>query len=329
MRLTKLAEPIGDERWRCGVCQWRCELAPGAFGRCGVRQGQADGIAALADGLISAAQMGPIEDHRLWHLLPGSPVLTVGSWGYALPADQRASKYAQIPADESQRRQLPPERAAQVALDRLCRGVVWAYSDPAVAQEYISDLVLLSRASSRYTALITSGYMTLEALDSYGLYLDAIGLELRAFDDAAYARLTGLEHWRGVLEVAVRAKEHWRCHIEVTTRVHPGVNDDSEQMTKLVTWLRDTLGPQTAWHVLPGDAGAAASAAVARARRIGHELGLQYIYGPEAHQTTVCPACGALLIERGPDGVRVVGLEGGACSACGHASGIRTSIFKK
>jgi pyruvate formate lyase activating enzyme len=329
MRLTELVEPIEGGGYRCGVCQWRCALAPGEAGRCLVRVGADDGIAVLNDGLISAAHVGLIEDHRLWHMLPGTQVLALGGWGYAFPADQPRGQYANIPDDESKRRRLEPDRAANFAPEKLGRGVVWTYSDPSISQEYVRDLLQLCRASSRYTALVTSGYSTVEALNQFGHYLDGINLELRAFDDAAYARLTGVEHWRGILDVAARARSHWGCHVEVTTRLHPNVNDSPEQVQALAGWMRDTLGPHTPWHVLPGDAGAAAAATVARARRLAHEAGLHFVYGPEPGQNTSCPACGAVVIERGAGGTRISGLDGGRCAACGAEMGIRASIFKR
>ena len=58
--------------------------------------------------------------------------------------------------------------------------------------------------------------------------------------------------------MTAHARQRWNCHVEVTTRLHPNVNDSVEQIQALVGWVRDTLGPNTAWHVLPGDAGAAA-----------------------------------------------------------------------
>ncbi|MFL5802691.1 MAG: radical SAM protein [Roseiflexaceae bacterium] len=329
MRLTDLVEPVGDGRYRCGVCQWRCALGPGERGRCLVRAGDDAGIAVLNDGLISAAQVGPVEDHRLWHLLPGSQVLSLGGWGYAFPEDQLRGLYAKIPDDESKRRHLESDRAASFALEQLCRGIVWAYSDPSVAFEYVKEVLQLGRANSRYTALVSSGYMTTTVLDQLGPYLDGISLELRAFDDATYVRLTGLEHWRGILEITERARKHWSCHIEVTTRLHPHVNDTPEQIQALVGWIREALGPNTPWHVLPGDAGAAAAATVARARRLAHEAGLHFVYGPEPNQNTNCPSCGSMLIERGLSGSRVVGLESGRCASCGADLGIRMSIFKR
>src|SRR5436190_3107232 len=317
MRLTELVEPTADGRYHCDVCQWRCTLGPGEAGRCLVRAGDAAGIAVLNDGLISAATVGPIEDHRLWHMLPGTPVLSIGGWGYAFPADQQRGQYANIPDDENKRRRLEPDRAANFALEKLCRGVVWAYSDPSVSQEYVRELLQLCRASSRYTALVTSGYLTIAALDQIGHYLDAVNLELRAFDDAAYTRLAGVEDWRGILDVATHARDRWGCHIEVTTRLHPNVNDSAEQVQALAGWVRDALGPNTPWHVLPGDAGAAAAATVARARRLAHEAGLHFVYGPEPGQTTRCHQCGLTLIERGAASGRVVGITDGRCHSCG------------
>jgi pyruvate formate lyase activating enzyme len=329
MRLTELVELEDGDRRRCGVCQWRCSLAIGETGRCLVRVATEDGIEVANDGLISAANFGLIEDHRLWHFFPDTQVLTIGGWGYAFPTDQQRGQYGSIPTDESKRRRLEPERAAAVALERLSRGVVWSYSDPSVSVEYVTEMLQFSRASSRYTALVTSGYSTIAALDKYGHYLDGISLELRAFDDAAYKRLAGVDHWRGILEAAAHAHQRWNCHIEVTTRLHPNVNDSVEQVQTLIGWVHDTLGPNTPWHVLPGDAGAAAAATVARARRLGHEAGLHYVYGPEPGQSTRCHQCGHVLIERNSISGRVVGMADGRCYSCGADPQMRLSIFKR
>jgi pyruvate formate lyase activating enzyme len=329
MRLTELVELETDGRRRCGVCQWRCALAPDEAGRCLVRIGSAEGIGVLNDGLISTANFGTIEEHGLWHFLPDTQVLAIGGWGYAFPADQQRGQYGSIPDDERKRRRLEPDRVAAVALEKLCRGVVWNYSDPSVSIEYVTEVLQLCRASSRYTALVTSGYMTIAALDKLGHYLDGINLDLRAFDDAAYKRLSGVDHWRGILEVAVHAHQRWNCHIEVTTRLHPNVNDSVEQVQALAGWVRDSLGANTVWHILPGDAGAAAAATVARARRLGHEAGLHYVYGPEPGQHTLCHACGARLIERNAIAGRIDGIEDGRCASCGADPQVRLSIFKR
>lgn len=330
MRRSELATPMPDGRWQCSTCQWRCALAEGERGRCLLRVGVADGIEVENDGMISAAVVGPVEDHRLWHMLPGAQVFALGGWGYAFPNDQQRAPYASIPDDPAKQRRLPPEKAAQFALDRLCRGVVWAFNDPVISHEFVMEVLQISRASSRFTAIVTNGYETLEAMDRIGHYLDAISLDLRAFDDAAYTRLAGVGSWRGILDVVAHAKRRWGCHVEVTTRIHPGVNDAPEQVGAMAAWIRDTLGAHTAWHVLPGDAGAAAAQSAARTKRIGHDTGLKYIYGADPQQNTLCPSCGNTLIDRTSGPSRITGLgEGGGCTRCGQAAEIRTSIFKR
>ncbi len=326
--LATLAQPLADKAYQCLACQWRCTLTPGEIGRCQMRIGRAEGIELLNHGLISGAAIGPIEDYRLWHFFPDTTVLAIGGWGYALPLDQQRGPYGALPTDPSKQRRLDPQRAADFALERLCRGVVWAFAEPAVNFEYLLALLQLSRAASRYTAIVTSGMLSLEALSELGPYLNGISLDLRGFSDHAYHRLGGISEWRQILRFAEEAQHRWKCHVEITTRIHHGVNDHPDELRDLVEWIKSTLGEATPWHVLPGDAGSETAAATMRARRIGHEGGLQFIYGHEANQATRCPMCHATLIERQHGGSRKVGLDGSRCRHCGYATNMYLSIFK-
>ncbi|MFV9504858.1 MAG: radical SAM protein [Oscillochloridaceae bacterium umkhey_bin13] len=326
--LAELVRPGDDGATVCMACQWRCALRPDEVGRCQVRVGVPGGIALHNHGLIAGAMIGPIEDHRLWHFFPDSLVLAIGGWGYATVADQGRGQYGTIPEEPARRRKLDADRAANFALERLCRGVVWAYGEPAVNHEYTRSLLQLSRASSRYTAIVTSGAMTVEALDELGHYLDGMSFDLRGFSDASYARLGGLPDWKATLEIAARARTRWNCHLEVTTRIHHGVNDDSDEVRAMISWIKETLGSHTPWHVLPGDAGSETAAATMRARRMALEQGLQYVYGSEPNQPTRCPSCHTTLITRNNGVTRLSGLSGSICANCGHETKLHLSIFK-
>lgn len=326
--LATLAQPLADGRFQCLACQWQCSLAADEPGRCRMRVGRTDGIELLNHGMISGAAIGPIEDHRLWHFFPDTTVLAIGGWGYALPLDQQRGQYGSLPVEPAKRRRLDPQRAADFALERLCRGVVWAFGEPAVNFEYVLALMQLSRAASRYTAIVTSGLLSSEALAELGPYLNGISLDLRGFSDNAYQRLGGISNWRPILRFAEEAQQRWKCHIEITTRIHHGVNDHPDELRELVHWIKTTLGEETPWHVLPGDAGSETAAATMRARRIGHEGGLQFIYGAEPNQPTRCPLCHATLISRQQGMSRRVGLDGNRCTNCGYAANFYLSIFK-
>jgi pyruvate formate lyase activating enzyme len=329
VELADLVTTDGGALTVCLACQWRCALAPGEPGRCQVRVGTETGLALLNHGLIAGASIGPIEDHRLWHFFPDSLVLAIGGWGYATIADQSRGPYGSLPEDPTRRRKLDADRAANFALERLCRGIVWAYGEPAVNHEYVRGLLQLSRASSRYTAIVTTGAMTEQALDQIGHYLDGLSLDLRGFSEASYARLGGLPDWRGVLAIAERALTRWGCHLEITTRIHHGVNDDPEELRALIGWIKGALGEHTPWHVLPGDAGSETASSTMRARRLGHELGLHYVYGAEPNQPTRCPICHQTLITRTNGVTRLTGLTGTTCASCGHETKLHLSLFKQ
>jgi pyruvate formate lyase activating enzyme len=92
------------------------------------------------------------------------------------------------------------------------------------------------------------------------------------------------------------------------------------------------LSPDLPWHVtgfVPqykmDEAPATPAQTLSRAREIGHEAGLRYVYagnrpGQIPHgEDTLCPGCGATVVAR--EGFRVTRcqIENGCCRACGTA----------
>ncbi len=72
--------------------------------------------------------------------------------------------------------------------------------------------------------------------------------------------------------------------VEVTTLVVTGVNDDPEELRDIARFLVEELGPETPWHIsryFPAYRMANPATPLAtlqRAREIGQEAGLRYIY---------------------------------------------------
>ncbi len=323
MRPSLFQAPLPQEVRRCDVCQWRCELAPGETGRCGVRLHHAGSIQSEADGVVSAATIGPIEDQRLWHFFPDAQVFNVGSYGTPILTEQ-AAQYGQLP-EPAARRQLPAERVADFAQQRLCRGVVWAYNDPAVTLEWTLDGLKLARAGSRFTAVVSSGYFSSEAIEAIGPYLDGIRLDLLGFSDQAYVELGGIQEWQGIMAGAEWLRERWNTHIEVSLRLHAGVNDRETEIETLARWMREKLGALTPLHLLSRDGQPTWEhlADVARA------AGLEFVYGPDPDQPTRCPQCRWVVIERSAGPTQLTGVSGEVCESCGTSLGLRTSLFRR
>jgi len=131
----------------------------------------------------------------------------------------------------------------------LAVGIAWTYNEPTVWFEYTLDSAKLARKAGLYTVYVTNGYITLEALDSIGPYLDAWRVDIKGFNDAAYKKIAGISRWRGILEIARRAREKWGMHVEVVTNLIPGLNDDAEQLSGIAGWIAAELGEMTPWHV--------------------------------------------------------------------------------
>jgi pyruvate formate lyase activating enzyme len=216
-----------------------------------------------------------------------------------------------------------------------CRGISWTYNEPTVWFEYTLDSAKLAKENGLYTVYVTNGYITPEALDTIGPYLDAWRVDIKGFSDAFYRDLAKIHHWRGILEVAKRAKEKWQMHVEVITNVIPTLNDDDEQLKGIAGWIKDELGELTPWHVtrfyphhhlmhLP----ATPITTLERAHDIGREAGLKFIYAGNVpgHQSenTVCYSCGKLVVRRFGYDTEIVGLNGSRCQFCGAELNFRT-----
>jgi pyruvate formate lyase activating enzyme len=333
-----LYDQLPGSRVRCHVCQWRCAIGPGKFGVCKMRQNRDGKLYILNYALVSSVAADPIEKKPLFHFFPGTQVFSLGSWGCNFHC-QHCQNW-QISCTELPSGSGPDLILPQAAIDLTrrhnCQGIAWTYNEPAIWFEYTLDSAKLARENHLYTVYVTNGYATPEALDTIGPYLDAWRVDIKGFSDDLYRRLAKISHWRGILEVARRAKEKWGMHVEVVTNVIPTMNDDEDQLRGIAAWIRDDLGELTPWHVtrfypqyhmdhLPPTPVATLERAVA----IGKQEGLRFVYTGNvpghANESTVCYSCGNLVIDRVGYHTRLVGLQDSKCKFCGADLNIRRS----
>jgi pyruvate formate lyase activating enzyme len=170
-----------------------------------------------------------------------------------------------------------------------------------------------------------------------GPYLDAWRVDIKGFSDSFYRQLAKVSRWRGILEVAKRAKEKWSMHVEVVTNIIPTLNDDEEQLKGIATWIRAELGELTPWHVtrfypqynlnyLPPTT----VATLEKAYEIGRKVGLKFVYAGNvpghSSESTHCPSCGKLVVRRWGYHTEVAGLDGSKCRFCGAELNMRTKL---
>jgi pyruvate formate lyase activating enzyme len=325
-----LFERLSGGRVRCHVCQWRCSILPGKLGVCKTRQNVDGTLHTLNYGDVTAAHVDPIEKKPLFHFYPGSLVFSLGTWGcnFHCRHCQNWEISTAGSADKVGCQKVSPQETIQYALHHRCQGIAWTYNEPSIWFEFTLEGARLAQEQRLYTVYVTNGYMTPEALDMIGPYLEAYRVDVKGFRDSFYQKLAKVPSVKGVLEVAQRAKEKWDMHVEVVTNIIPSMNDDEEQLEGIARWIARDLGEATPWHVtrfhpdhLLRHIPATPLATLERAYQIGKQAGLRFVYlgnvPGSGREDTLCPGCGRPVVHRVGYHTQVTGLQEGRCRHCG------------
>ncbi|MCC7144962.1 MAG: AmmeMemoRadiSam system radical SAM enzyme [Phycisphaeraceae bacterium] len=313
----------------CDLCPRRCELADGKRGFCFVRQNVAGQMVLTTYGRSSGFCIDPIEKKPLNHFLPGTAVLSFGTAGCNL-----GCKFCQN-WDMSKARDV--DRAGQIASPEMivaaaqrtgCRSIAFTYNDPITWAEYVIDTARLARREGIKTVAVTAGYITAEARPAFYEFIDAANVDLKAFTERFYHDVT-FSHLQPVLDTLLWLKHESNVWFEITTLLIPGENDSEDEVAKMCAWIADHLGPDVPLHFTAFhpdfkmlDHPPTPSATLARARAQARRAGLRYVYTGNVHdvqrQSTWCPGCGQLLIERDWYELGAYHIQAGACAACGR-----------
>jgi len=331
MHQALLFEKLDGSKVRCNTCQWRCVINPGKTGVCRMYRNNDGKLFNLNYAQASSVAIDPIEKKPLFHFYPGSLVYSLGGWGCNFHCVHCQNWQISCPVGDEpwqESREILPEAAIEQAQRHNCRGIAWTYNEPTMWFEYTLDSAKLAKQAGLYTAYITNGYATPEALDTIGPYLDAWRVDVKGFNDKFYHDLAKISRWRGILEVAERAKKKWNMHVEVITNIIPTMNDDDAQLEGIARWIHDSLGELTPWHITrfypqyqmtglpptPLDT-------LEHAYEIGKKAGLKFIYTGniqgDKRENTTCYSCGREIVKRYGYDTEVTGLKGSKCKYCG------------
>ncbi|MFY9813280.1 MAG: AmmeMemoRadiSam system radical SAM enzyme [Dehalococcoidales bacterium] len=329
MHEALLAEKISGSIVRCNVCRWRCTIQPEQTGVCRMYRNVKGVLYNLNYGLASSVAVDPIEKKPLFHFHPGTQVFSLGGWGCNFHCqDCQNWEISMVKDVLKESEKISPQTAVDLAKQNHCQGIAWTYNEPSMWFEYTLDTAKLAKQNNLYTVYVTNGYLSPEALDIIGPYLDAWRVDIKGFSDKLYQDLAKITHWRGILETAQRAKKKWQMHVEVVTNIIPTMNDDDAQLGGIAGWIAKELGTETPWHVtrfhpnyMISDLPATPVATLEHAYELGRKAGLKFIYlgnvPGHASETTVCFSCGKPVVERVGYQTNVCGLNESRCKYCG------------
>lgn len=322
---------LPDGRVQCDLCPRDCKLHEGQRGSCFVRKMEDGQMVLTTYGRSSGFCIDPIEKKPLNHFYPGSRVFSFGTAGCNL-----ACKFCQN-WDVSKSREMDtlmdqasPEEIAEAAVRSGSKSVAFTYNDPTIFAEYAMDTADACHARGIRTVAVTAGYIHQEPRIEFYRKMDAANVDLKAFSEDFYYRLTG-SHLQPVLDTLVYLRRETDVWFEITTLLIPGHNDSVAEIEALSQWVARELGPDVPLHFSAFhpdykmlDVPPTPAATLTRSREIALKAGLHYVYTGNVHDseggTTFCPGCRLPLIVR--DWYRIdrydLGPEG-RCPHCGQA----------
>ncbi len=204
--------------------------------------------------------------------------------------------------------QASPEKIAQAAKDYDCKSVAFTYNDPVIFAEYAIDTANACHELGIQTVAVTAGYIAPEARQEFFSVIDAANVDLKAFTEAFYFKLTGA-HLQPVLDTLVYLHHETKVWTEITTLIIPGHNDSNQEIEALAKWVAKEMGPDVPLHFSAFhpdfkmiDVPPTPPETLRRARQIAREQGLHYVYTGNVHDregdTTYCPGCQKPIIVR-------------------------------
>ncbi len=326
---TKYWHVLEDGRVQCDVCPRACRLHEGQQGLCFVRANKDSEIVLTTYGRSSGYCIDPIEKKPLNHFLPGSPVLSFGTAGCNLACkfcqnwDISKSREVDTLADEAS-----PGKIARVASELGCRSVAYTYNDPVIFMEYAIDVARACQEYGIKSVAVTAGYISPEPRREFYRYMDAANVDLKAFTDRFYWKLTG-GHLQPVLDTLLYLKHETDVWFETTTLLIPGENDSDQELNEMTQWVVENLGPEVPMHFTAFhpdwkmlDTPSTPPSTLTRARRIALDNGVRYAYTGNVHdeagESTYCHQCGNKLIGRDWYVITEWNLGAdGKCGSCG------------
>ncbi|MEZ6123146.1 MAG: AmmeMemoRadiSam system radical SAM enzyme [Planctomycetaceae bacterium] len=302
-------ESSDSERIVCDLCPRECSLKDGDRGFCFVRQNVGGRMALTTYGLSTGFCIDPIEKKPLNHFLPGTPVLSFGTAGCNLGCqfcqNWDISKSRQV---ERLSQRAMPEQIAETAVRTGCRSVACTYNDPIIWAEYAIDTARACRERGIHSVAVTAGYITPAARPEFFHSMDAANVDLKAFSEEFYHRIT-YSHLQPVLDTLKWLKHESDVWFEITNLVIPDANDSPDEIRRMCDWILESVGSEvpvhfTAFHpdFRMTDRQRTPHETLIRCRELAMNQGLKFVYVGNVddvrNQSTRCPGCGEVVIER-------------------------------
>ena len=320
-------EAMPDGRLHCYLCPRHCHIGEGQTGFCFIRKNEAGRLLQLGYGRPAALQIDPIEKKPLNHFFPNTRVFSTGTAGCNMGCffcqnwDISKAKSDQVNAAH-----LTPEQVVLMAINYRVPSIAFTYNEPTIWAEYVIDIARVAREYGLNTVMVSNGYITREAFFDVYQHIDAANIDLKAFTESFYGKIT-LTHLRPVLDTLRWLRDETDVWFEITNLIIPTLNDADEELKQLCGWVLENLGDDVPLHFTAFhpdfkllDKPRTPPETLHRARAIAIDMGLKYAYEGNIYNeggNTTCPGCTRVVIRRSWHDILLNDAPEGKCRHCG------------
>lgn len=319
---------LQDKTVQCQLCFRKCIIPEGERGFCLTRENIEGKLYSLVYSKPAAVHIDPIEKEPMYHFYPGTDSLCLGTAGCNFRCLNCINwQFAFKAPEEVETISLSPAEVVQMAIQHEIPTICFTYNDPIVLYEYVYDTAKLAKEKGLKVSFHSNGSLNRDPLITLLNYIDAIAIDLKAFNPIIYRHLTGGE-LSPVLETLKIIKEE-KVWLEIVYLIIPTINDNFEDIKKMCLWVKRELGEDTPVHFsrffpackltrLPPTP----LKTLEEACKIAQEIGLHYVYIDNVpgnqNGNTFCHNCGSLLIHRVQFLIFENNIEQGKCKFCGY-----------
>ncbi len=311
---------------KCQICPNNCILRDGTESICRTHVVRNGKLYTIAYGNPCSVHTDPIEKKPLFHYLPGSRSFSIATAGCNFAClNCQNWEISQVSPREVQNVELFPEQVVNEAITKGCKSIAYTYSEPVAFYEYMFDTAKIARSKGIKNLLISNGYINEAPLNALCQYLDAANINLKSFSDETYAKLNGgsLQPVLNTLKTLNR-EGVW---LEITNLIVPGWTDDLTMIREMCLWLSSNGFKDNPLHFnrfhplykltsLP----ATPLTTLETAREIAIKSGIRYVYignvPGHSSESTSCPECGKIVLQRRGFGILANNLTNGKCRFC-------------
>ncbi|MBP7770150.1 MAG: AmmeMemoRadiSam system radical SAM enzyme [Aliarcobacter sp.] len=293
------------DRLVCLLCSYYCKLKVGQTGVCGVNKNIGEKVDCLVYGYLSALNIDPIEKKPLYHFLPNTSSLSLGTVGCNFRCSFCQNWQISQTSNINKNNYFTVDEIVNMARNKNCKSISYTYNEPTIFYPFAKDIAIKAKEFDIKSVFVSNGFESSEVIDDMKGIIDAFNIDLKSFDKNYYKKSLGGD-LKIVCDNLIKIKKN-NIHLEITTLIVPSINDSKEELENIVKFIKENLGLDTVWHISAFhpdykelNLQRTKNESLKMAFDIAKSHGLNYVYmgNSDFKNDTKCKNCGEVLIRR-------------------------------